>query len=384
MRRLRVAMVAGEASGDTLGAGLLDALRSRADSILAEGIGGPALVTAGLVSHYPMERLSVMGLVEAARQVPQLLRQRWLLGRELINRPPDLFVGIDSPDFNLRLERRLKLAGIPTVHYVSPSVWAWRRYRVGKIARSIDMLLTLFPFEAQFYQGYSATVRYVGHPLADRVPMEPDQGAARQALGLPSDGEIVALLPGSRVSEVRYLMEPMLVAARWLLRRRPRLRFAIPLVEGGAGQMVRQAVKQIGSDLPVTLVDGQSLQVMAAADAVLLASGTAALEAMLLKRPMVVTYRLSALSASIMRRLVTVTQFSLPNLLAGRALVPEFIQENAVPEKLGAAVLDLLRDPQRRQGLLAEFSRLHRQLQRDASERAADAVLELLHRRRCS
>ena len=380
MKSLRVAMVAGEASGDLLGAGLLGALRARLEDVVAEGIGGPALANGGFVSRYPMERLSVMGLVEAARRVPELLRQRRRLLRDLIRRPPDVFVGIDSPDFNLSLERRLKLAGIPTVHYVSPSVWAWRRYRVAKIARSIDLLLTLFPFEAECYRGHPATVRYVGHPLADLIPMEPDQGAARRALGMPPEGEIVALLPGSRVSEIRYLVDPMLETARWLLARRRELQFLIPTVGGGASERVRQAVAARGRQLPLTLVDGRSLEVMTAADVVLLASGTAALEAMLVKRPMVVTYRLSHLTASIMRRLVTVTQFSLPNLLAGRPLVPELMQEHALPDKLGAAVLQYFEEPQRREALTQEFTRLHRLLRREASERAADAVLELLGR----
>ena len=377
VKHLRVSMVAGEGSGDLLGAGLLQALRSRVGNVVADGIGGPALMSAGLVSRYPMERLSVMGLVEAARRVPELVHQRRRLGRDLLRDPPDIFIGIDSPDYNLVLERRLKSAGIPTVHYVSPSVWAWRRYRVRKIARSINLLLTLFPFEGEPYRGHDLPVRWVGHPLADLIPMESDQGAARRALRMPSGQEVVALLPGSRISEVHYLVEPLLGAARWLLGQRPALRFVIPVVGGETGLMVRQAVMRVAGDLPLTLVEGRSLEVMAAADVVLLASGTAALEAMLIKRPMVVTYRLSALTASIMRRLVTVTEFSLPNLLAGRRLVPELIQEHAVPEKLGRAVLQYLQEPDSRRVLSEEFSRLHRLLRRDANERAAEAVLEL-------
>ncbi len=380
MKSLRIAMVAGEASGDLLGAGLLQALQSRVGNVVADGIGGPALTGAGLVTRYPMERLSVMGLTEAARRVPELVRQRRRLGRDLLREPPDVFIGIDSPDYNLVLERWLKGAGIPTVHYVSPSVWAWRRYRVRKIARSINLLLTLFPFEGEFYRGHGVPVRWVGHPLADLIPMESDRDAARRALGVRPGQELVALLPGSRISEVRYLVSPLLGAARWLLGQRPALQFVISAVGGVTGQMVRQAVARAGGDLPLIVAEGRSLDVMTAADVVLLASGTAALEAMLIKRPMVVTYRLSTLTASIMRRLVTVTEFSLPNLLAGRPLVPELIQEHAVPEKLGRAVLGYLQEPDRRQVLSEEFSRLHKLLRRDANARAAEAVLELLGR----
>ena len=377
---MRIAIVAGEPSGDQLGAGLLQALKSRLGNVTAEGIGGPALMAAGLMSHYPMERLSVMGFVEAAGRVPELVLQRHRLASALLRKSPDVFVGIDSPDYNLALERRLKAAGIPTVHYVSPSVWAWRRYRVRKIALSVDSLLALFPFEAEFYRGHGVPVRFVGHPLADQVGMESDQSMARRGLGIPLEQEIVAVLPGSRVSEVSRLVAPMLGAIRWLLERRPRLRVLVPVVRGIAGEKVRRSVAQLGQGLPVSLVEGRSLEVMTAADVVMLASGTAALESMLVKRPMVVAYRLSNISAWVIRRLAAVEQFSLPNLLAGRALVPELLQDDAVPEKLGHAVLGYLDNPGRARALREEFARLHRLLRCGANDRVAEAVLEVVAR----
>lgn len=377
---LRIGMVAGEASGDVLGGGLVRALRLRQPNAVVEGIGGARMMAAGCVSHYPMERLSVMGLLETAGRIPELVLQRRRLARRLLSWRPDLFIGIDSPDYNLALERRLRVAGIPTVHYVSPSVWAWRRYRLRRIARSTDLVLTLFPFEAAFYHEHGVPARFVGHPIADGIAMQPDRDAARDALGLPAKAEIVALLPGSRSSEVRLLAGPMLRAARWLAQRRPGLRFVTPLASRETRVLFETAISRLGAELPLARVDGRSLEVLAASDVVLVASGTAALEAMLSKRPMVVTYRLSPLTAWIVARLLTVDLYSLPNLLAGRRLVPELIQDEAVAEKLGAAVLDCLEHPERLSEQLAEFTRLHQVLRRGASERAAEAVLELVGR----
>lgn len=373
---LRLAVVAGELSGDLLGAGLVRALRARVAGLECEGICGPGLEEAGCWGLYPMERLSVVGLVEGLRRAPELLPARRRLAERWRASPPNVFVGVDAPDFNLALERRLRARGVPTVHYVSPSVWAWRRYRVRKVARAVDRLLVLFPFEADFYDRHGVPVRYVGHPVADRIPMEPEVFQARQALGLPEGGEWVALLPGSRVGEVARLAGPLLGAAQWLCARRPGLGFLVPAASPETRALIEKALR--GRDLPLRLFDGQSRTLMAAADVVLLASGTATLEALLLKRPMVVTYRLSPLTYALARRLVRVRHVALPNLLAGRELVPELLQDRATPEALGAAVLRYLETPGAVAALQDSFREIHRALRRGADERAAEAVLELL------
>ncbi len=377
---LRIGIVAGEESGDLLGAGLLRALKARHPDLEAEGIAGPRMQAEGCECLYPMERLSVMGLFESFGRYPELIRQRRRLAAYFRAAPPDVFIGIDAPDYNLGLEGWLKSAGIPTVHYVSPSVWAWRSYRVKKIKRAVDRMLTLFPFEADFYRAHGVPVSFVGHPLADSLPAEPDRDAARVALGLHPRHEIVALLPGSRVSELRFLADLMVETARWLLGRRPGLHFLVPLANGPTRALFDETLARTGQGLPITLVQGRSQEAMSAADVVLVASGTAALEAMLLSRPMVVTYKITDLSYFILRRLVKVRQYSLPNLLAGRALVPELIQNAAVPERLGAAVLRYLEHPDLCREAQAEFQRLGAQLRRNASEGAAEAVLELVRR----
>jgi lipid-A-disaccharide synthase len=379
---LRLALVAGETSGDLLAGELVRALRARVPGLACEGIAGDDLQAAGCRSLYPIERLSVVGLVEALRRAPELVPQRRRLALGWRQARPDLFVGVDAPDYNLGLERRLRAAGIPTVHYVSPSVWAWREYRVRKVARAVDLLLVLFPFEAAFYERHGVPVRYVGHPLADRIPLAPDRDAARAALGERGEGEVVALLPGSRAGEVGRLAGRMLEAARWVQGRRPAVRFLVPAANPTARRLIEEALAGPGVGLPVRVVDGAGRRVMEAADVVLVASGTATLEAMLLKRPMVVTYRLHPLTFALARRLVRVRRVALPNLLAGRDLVPELLQAEASPERLGAAVLRYLEAPEEAAALRAEFDRLHRALCRGASERAADAILELLGRRR--
>lgn len=373
---MRIGMVAGEASGDLLGAALIDAIRQRHPGARFEGIAGPGMQAAGCRSLYPMERLSVMGLAEVLGRLPELLLQRRRLARHFLDNPPDVFVGVDAPDYNLALERRLKQGGIPCVHYVSPSVWAWRGYRLPRIARSTDHMLALFPFEADYYHQHQVPVTFVGHPLADMIPMEPDLQAARVEIGLPLDGEFVALLPGSRAAEVRLLAGPMVEAAHWLLQRRPGVRFIVSLVNETTGQLFDEALAHV-PDLPVHRVEGGGRRVLAAADVALLASGTAALEALLLKRPMVVTYRVKPLTYWIARRLVRVDRYSLPNLLAGHDLIPELIQDQARPEAMGAAVLRYLEDPELARTLQEEARRLHGKLKRDASQRAAEAVLEL-------
>ena len=375
-----IAIVAGELSGDLLGAGLMAALRTRYPQLRFTGIGGPMMLARGFQTVAPMERLAVMGLVEVLRHLPDLLALRRQLYRQFIADPPLAFIGIDAPDFNLGLERRLRVRGIPTVHYVSPSVWAWRPWRVRKIASAVDLMLTLFPFEAAFYRNHGVPVRAVGHPLADAIPVRSDPVAARRALGLPTLAEapVIALLPGSRLGEVGRLGPLFLETAIWLNARRPDLRFVLPAATPRLYEALASLRVERAPVLPLTLVQGQSREVIAAADVVVLASGTATLEAMLLKRPMVVAYRVAPATAWIARRLVTISHFALPNLLAGRELVPEFIQEAATVANLGPAVLRWLDEPLARDRLTAEFDVLHRELRRDASRQAADAVVELL------
>lgn len=381
---MHIVLVAGELSGDLLGADLMAALREGCPQLRFSGIGGPAMQAQGLVSLAPLERLAVMGLVEVLRHLPGLIQLRRQLYQQITAHPPLAFIGIDAPDFNLGLERRLKAAGIPTVHYVSPSVWAWRPWRVKKIARAVDLMLTLFPFEAAFYQNHGVPVRYVGHPLADAIPLEaPDPAAARFALKLPDDwmdAPLVALLPGSREGEVTRLGPLFLATAHELYQRRSDLRFLLPAATPRLHERLTQLHTAHAPDVPLILTQGQSQTVMAAADVVLLASGTATLEAMLLKRPMVVAYRVAPVTAWLARRLVKIPHFALPNLLAGRALVPEFIQDAATVENLGTAVLGWLEDRAACTQLAAEFMALHDQLRCDASRRAAglfwDSFLE--------
>ncbi len=377
---MRIALVAGELSGDLLGAGLIAALKETYPHAEFVGIGGPAMIGQGLTSWTPLERLAVMGLVEVLRHLPELLRIRSRLLERLLADPPAVFIGIDAPDFNLGLERRLRVQHIPTVHYVSPSVWAWRPWRVRKIARAVDRMLALFPFEAAFYERQGVPVRYVGHPLADEIPLNTDRREARRALGLslPAGTQVIALLPGSRGGEVSRLGPLFLQTARWLLAQRPNLHFLLPAATPALYALLQRLHREQAADLPLTLTQGGSREVMAAADALLLASGTATLEAMLLKRPMAVAYRVVPITAWIARRLVTIRHFALPNLLAGRELVPEFFQEAATATNLGAAVLRWLDDPAAGAALLAEFTALHVELRRDASRQAAAAVAELL------
>ncbi len=357
------------------------ALRARYPGARFEGIGGHGMIAEGLDCLYPMERLSVMGLVEVLRHLPGLIRLRRALVRRLVRQPPDLFVGIDAPDFNLGLERRLRRAGVPCAQYVSPSVWAWRQGRVRTVARSVDLMLTLFPFEAEFYREHRVAVCWVGHPMADAIPEQVDAGQARRALGQAADGTVVALLPGSRQGEVGRLGPLFLDTAAWLAARRPGLRFLIPAATPDVGARLRDLLTRHGGDAGITLVAGRAREVLAAADVVLVASGTATLEATLVGRPMVMAYRLAPLTAWIGRHLVRISRFALPNLLARRDLVPEFIQERATVENLGPALLALLDDEPARERLRAEFALIHRCLRRDASRRAADALGGLLEAR---
>jgi lipid-A-disaccharide synthase len=373
---LRIALVAGEASGDILGAGLMRALKARDPSVEFIGVGGPLMEAEGLNSYFPMERLAVMGLVEVLGRLPELLRRRRELINQLIAVKPDVFIGIDAPDFNLTVELRLRRAGIRTVHYVSPSVWAWRQKRVLKIREACDLMLTLFPFEAQFYEEHQVPVCFVGHPLADDIPLQADRAAARATLGIAEDVGLVALLPGSRGGEVARLGELFLDAAERLRTLRPGVQFVLPCANAARREQLETMLAS--RNLPVKLLDGQSHLALAACDAVLIASGTATLEALLFKRPMVVAYRVAPLTWSILKRLVKSPYISLPNLLAQRSLVPELLQHDASSDALATAVAPLVGDGQAQ---TEGFDVIHRTLRRDASARAADAVLSLLEAR---
>lgn len=375
---MRIAIIAGEASGDLLAAGLIRSVTARYPRASFEGIAGPRMVAAGCEALYPMERLAVIGLRETLRRYRELRGVRRRLIDRFTEDPPDLFVGVDAPDFNLTVELALRRAGISTLHYASPQVWAWRRYRLPKIRRAVDLMLTLFPFEETFFREHGVPARFVGHPLADRIPDEPNREAARGDLGLAGEGEIVAMLPGSRSSEVSALADTMVATARWLARRRPGIGFVVPLVSPAVRARFEAAMAAQPDCPDMRLLDGDARTAMTAADAVLLASGTATLEAMLLKRPMVITYRLGRLSWWVAKLVVKVPFAGLPNLLAGRPVVPEFLQNEATPENLGGALLRFLEDPGKAAALTEEFKRIHATLRNDADERAADAALGLL------
>lgn len=372
MANLRIALVAGEASGDILGAGLMRALKAQHPAVEFIGVGGPLMQAEGLTSYFPMERLSVMGLVEVLGRLRELLARRKLLIQTLIEEKPDVFVGIDAPDFTLNIELKLRQAGIKTVHYVSPSVWAWRQKRVLKIREGCDLMLTLLPFEARFYEEKGVPVRFVGHTLADAIPLQANRAAARAELGLP-DGPLVALMPGSRGGEVGRLASVFFDAAERLLALKPGIRFVLPCASPQRRAQIETLLE--GRNLPLTLLDGQSHLALAACDAVLIASGTATLEALLYKRPMVVAYRLAPLTFWILKRMVKSPYISLPNLLAQRMLVPELLQDDATPEALAQTLLPLIDGGEEQ---TRGFDDIHRTLRRDASNQAADAVLTLI------
>ena len=375
---MRIGIVAGESSGDLLGAGLIQAIRKRIPDAEFEGIAGPRMIEAGCRALFPSEKLSIFGLVDAFAHYRELRGIRARLRDHFIAQPPDVIVGIDVPDFNLGLLEPCHAAGIPTVQYVSPQVWAWRRYRLKKIARSVDRVLTLFPFEAAFYEQHRVPVTFVGHPFADRIPLATDRNVARLNLGLPETGPVIAILPGSRISEVRYLARSFLDTARWCHARNPAIHYVVPLASPMVREIFEHCLQQTDADLPITIIDGQAREAMGAADAILMASGTATLEAMLIKRPMVVAYRMAWLNHLILRAWSHVQHFSLPNLLAGEALVPECIQKDASPARMGQYLLDYLEKPEIVQPLVERFTAIHQQLRQNTDQRAAEAVLEVV------
>ena len=379
---IEVAMVAGETSGDLLAAQLLAPLRRRLPDLATWGIGGPRMVAEGFDAVWPSERLAVRGYVEVLRHYRGIAAIRRALERRLGERPPTAFVGVDAPDFNLDLEVRLRTAwrgqGRPVLHFIGPSIWAWRGKRIEKIARAVDHLLVIFPFEEALYRDAGIAATYVGHPLADVIPVAPDREAARRALGLPGHVRVVALMPGSRLSEIRYMAAPFIDAAALLAATHRDVRFVVPMASPAA----RAAFDAIRADrhpeMPLDVVDGRSHTVLAAADAVLVASGTATLEAALFGRPMVIAYRMAALSALLMRRMGYLPWVGLPNILAREFVVPELIQEAATPRALADALAFQLDDDDNRARLAERFAALHETLRRGTGERAAAVIADLI------
>ncbi len=375
---LRIGIVAGEVSGDTLGAGLIRELRARHPDAVFEGIAGPQMVAEGCTALFEMEELAVMGLVEVLGRLPRILTIRKQIISHFTENPPDVFVGIDAPDFNIGVELKLRKRGIATLHYVSPSVWAWRQNRIHKIKAATDMVLAFLPFEKAFYDRFDAPCRFIGHTLADQMPLVPDTQGARERLGLKPDGRYLALLPGSRHAEVTLLSPVYLEACKQLKVRHPELEFVVPLVSAKRREEFLAIKQQVAPNLDVTLIEGRGREVMTAADVILLASGTATLEAMLAKKPMVVGYKFKPVSYWLANKLVHTAYASLPNLLADKMLVSELIQHDCTPGHIVDEVGKLLDNDTGE--LVAHFTQLHKQIRCNADEQAALAVLELANR----
>jgi lipid-A-disaccharide synthase len=379
---VRIAIAAGESSGDALGAGLIEAIGRQVQGAEFVGIAGPRMRVAGCEAWYRSEDLSVMGLAEVLRHLPRLLRLRRQFAARLLAEPPDIFIGIDSPDFNLPLAGRLKAAGIRTVQYVSPQVWAWRQARVASIARSVDAVLCVLPFEMDFYAEHGVTAEFVGHPLADEIPLDVDRRAARERLGVATAGPLLALLPGSRRSEVSRLALPFAETAIWLGQRVEGLSSAVAIAHEGLVEEWERATSALAPAPATRQFVGRARDVMAAADIVLTASGTASLEAMLLQRPLVVAYRMSRFSYALLRRMgiQKLPFYSLPNLLAGQEIAPEFVQEQVRAEVLGPALLRCLDRDGKEADQTALMREIHAKLRRGGSDAAATAVLRLVQR----
>ncbi len=376
---MKFGLVAGEASGDLLAAGLIRALKEKVPDATFEGVAGPAMIDAGCERWEDADVLAVMGLVEPLKHLPELLRLRRTLAERWTADPPDVFIGVDAPDFNLGLETRLRGAGVRTAHYVSPTVWAWREGRVRKIRKAADCVLCILPFEKAFYDKHGVRAEFVGHPKADSAPETIDVPGSREALGLEGDGPVVAVLPGSRRSEIARLGPLFASAAAELRERYPAIRFVTPIAAARLRPAIEQHLEDAGARDAFTVIDGESQLAMCAADVVLLASGTAALESALLQRPTVAAYKVAPLTAFIVRAfgLLKVANVTMPNQLTDPPLVPEFIQGDARPGALAAAVSDLLDSPERRAGISERFAKLRAELALDADLRAAEAVLSL-------
>ena len=378
---IHIGLLAGEASGDLLGGGLITALRQTFPFLSCSGIGGPAMQSAGFESRHPMERLSVMGIIDPLKRLPELIRIRRDIVQYFLRERPRIFIGIDSPDFNLGLEIILREAGIPVIHYVSPSVWAWRQRRVFKIARAADEVLTLFPFEADFYHRHNIPARFVGHPLADRISPENDKKAARIALGIDPDAMCLALLPGSRESECRHMFPLFLATAGFCQKQHPTLCIISASADDVRHAELQAIARQHFPRLKVHIFRQAAQQIMLAADVVLVTSGTATLETMLCGRPMVIAYRMSSLIYPLIRPLIKIPWIGLPNLLAGEKIVPEFIQAEATPTHLAEALLEFFNEPEKIMQLQIRFKALHHQLKCGADQQAANAVIELINRK---
>ncbi|PYE35467.1 lipid-A-disaccharide synthase [Idiomarina fontislapidosi] len=373
---VKVALVAGEHSGDILGAGVMVALKSRYPHIEFVGVGGPLMEQQGLSSFFPMEDLAIMGLAEVVRHLPKLLKHRKRLVEFLQQQKPDVFIGIDAPDFNLTVEKRLKASGIKTIHYVSPSVWAWRKGRIKGIKQAVDHVLCLLPFEKQFYDAHHLPATFVGHPLADAIPRQTDKADARALLNLPIAGQYIGVLPGSRKGELARMAPVFLQVCKALKKDRPDLKFIAPMVNQARADEFTALVAEANMQADVEICVGRSRDVMSACDYLLLTSGTVALEALLIKRPMVVAYRFTWLSYQVIKRLFHAPFFSLPNLLAGRAIVPELAQTDASVERITAHMTQLLSEDNH--ALIEQFDTIHQQLDQSASEVAADVVVNIL------
>lgn len=377
-RPLRIGMIAGEVSGDILAAGLMQQLRSLYPDCQFVGIAGPRMQNIGIETLFDMDELAVMGIVEVLSRLPRLLQVRKQIVRYFLDNPPDIFIGVDAPDFNITVELKLKQAGIKTVHYVSPSVWAWREKRIYKMKAAADLTLAFLPFEKAFYDEHQVPCAFVGHTMADAIPLVNDPVPARQALGLPLDAPILAVLPGSRHAEVALLAPVFLQTCRQLVQQFPTLEFVVPCVNARRRAEFEAILAAEGAGLHVHVIDGQARQAMTAANVVLLSSGTATLETMLVNRPMVVAYKVKPLTFWIGKKLVKIRMFSLPNLLAGRMIVPEFIQDDCTPDNLSQSVAHYLHSDNSE--LSQTFLQLHEKIKCNADVQAAKAVAELIQR----
>jgi lipid-A-disaccharide synthase len=372
-------MVAGEASGDLLGSRLIEAIRAERPDARFFGIGGPKMIAAGLDSWFPQEKLAVRGLVEVVKHLRELLAIRRELIRRIVAERPSLFVGVDAPDFNLGVELRLRRAGIRTAHFVGPTVWAWRPGRIKGIRRAVSHMLVLFPFEAPIYERAGIPVTYTGHPLADEIPEGVNRAGIREQLRLPQAAPVITLLPGSRQSEIEHMAPLFIAAARLILERLPDARFLVPLVTRESRDLFEQVLwREEARDLPLTMLFGHAQDAIAACDVALATSGTVTLETALLRRPMVIAYRVAPLTAAIVRRLVKLPYVGLPNILNGDWLVPELLQDDATPENAAQAVVNLVRDPVVRERLDVRFAAIHAALRQDAAAQAARALLPYL------
>lgn len=378
---MKIGIVVGEASGDHLGAGLIKALHKFYPDLVVTGIGGPEMIAAGCQSLYDMESLSLMGIVEPLLHLSELLKIRRGLQQHFLQNPPDVFIGIDSPDFNLGLEVKLRQANIPVVHYVSPSVWAWRKKRIFKIAKAVDLMLTLFPFEMDIYKQHHIPVKFVGHPLADQISVQPDLLSARKKLNLDLNKTYIAILPGSRRTEIKHLAKLYVATAHRIWKLRPQIEFITSASNTKRDKEFKEIWRKLAPQIPIKFFKGQSHDVMEAADVVLVTSGTATLETMLYKRPMVIAFRTGTVSYQIARHLIKVPFIGLPNLLANELVVPEFIQKEATPEQLTLAILSFLDNPEKVALLQKKFTDLHEKLRCDASQQAANAIVEIVNQK---